>query len=74
MLSSFVLAATIFFSSLAAAAIALLLLPRLTSPGPRRPALAPENDGYLEQAVFLFDGKELVDATRPARATVQPYG
>ena len=68
MLSSFVLAATIFFSSLAAAAIALLLLPRLTSPGPRRPALAPENDGYLEQAVFLFDGKELVDATRPARA------
>ena len=74
MLSSFVLAATIFLSSLAAAAIALFFVSRLTGTARRQTALLPQGDGYLEQAVFLFDGKELVDATRPARATVQPYG
>ena len=68
MLSSFVLAATIFLSSLAAATIALFLLSRLTGAARRQPGLLPQGDGYLEQAVFLFDGKELVDATRPARA------
>lgn len=68
MVTSFILAVTIFVSSLAAASLALVIVPRLTDPLRRRPGLEKGDDGPLERAVFLFDDGELVDATRAARA------
>lgn len=67
MLSSIVLTLTIFTSSLAAAALALVVLARF-SPPPRRLAAAHELYGQMEQTAFLFDHDTLIDATRPARA------
>lgn len=67
MLSSVLLAVIIFASSLSAAALALLTLPRIFPSAHRRPA-ASEGFGTMEQAAFLFDHDALVDATRPARA------
>lgn len=68
MVASVILAATIFLSSLAAATFALVVVSRFADQHRRRPGLAEGGDGPLEQAVFLFDDDELVDATRPARA------
>jgi PAS domain-containing protein len=68
MVTSFVLAATIFVSSLAAAALALMLFPRFANAYGQRHGLAESGEGPVEQAVFLFDDGELIDATRPARA------
>ncbi len=68
MVTSFVLAVTIFVSSLAAATLALIVFPRVSGPYRPRYRLAESGEGPVEQAVFLFDEDELVDATRPARA------
>lgn len=69
MLTSLILVATIVVSSLAAAAFALFVVPRLTLPAARRGAsITGMTDGPVEQAIFLFDSEDLVDATRPARA------
>lgn len=68
MLTSLILAAAIVASSLAAAALALFAVPRLALPMARRSSLAGVADGPVEQAIFLFDADDLVDATRPARA------
>ena len=66
MFTPLMLAAAIVATSIAAAMIALLLLSSLP-PGRRKPALVAAS-GPLEQAVFLFDDRELVDATGTARA------
>lgn len=68
MLTSLILAAEIMFFSLAAAVLAVFVLPRLTVFSPGRARLAGAGEGPVEQAVFLFDSEDLVDATRPARA------
>ncbi len=68
MLPSLILAATIFVSSLAAATLALIVIPRVLVHSKRRPDLRSINSGPVEQAVFLFEDGDLVDATRPARS------
>jgi PAS domain-containing protein len=67
MVTSFILAATIFISSLASATLALMVFPMLAGSRDRKPGLAERSDAPMEQAIFLFAEDELVDATRPAR-------
>lgn len=67
MVTPLMLAAVVVATSIAAALVALLLLASWPIQGRRRTAFAPA-DGPLEQAVFLFDDQELVDATGAARA------
>ncbi|MCB2126633.1 MAG: PAS-domain containing protein [Rhodobacteraceae bacterium] len=66
MVTPLMLAAVVVATSIAAALVALLLLSSWPNAGRRKPALA-RVDGSLEQAVFLFDDKDLVDATGTAR-------
>ena len=66
MVPPLMLAAVVVETSIAAALVALLLLSSWPNAGRRKPALA-RVDGSLEQAVFLFDDKDLVDATGTAR-------
>lgn len=67
MLTPLMLAAAIVATSIAAAMIALLVLSSLPQGRRRKPALVAAS-GPLEQAIFLFDDRELVDATGTARA------
>ena len=67
MLTPLTLAVVVVLASIAAALVALILMSALPIGGFRYPV-----DSHLskpiEQAVFLFDDRELVDATGPARA------
>lgn len=65
MLTSIALAAIIAATSVAAACIALMILSSLSAMKDGRPRLADLPSG-TEPAVFLFDDRELVDATAPA--------
>ena len=67
MVTPLTLAAVVVGASVAAALAALLLLAAWPIAGRRRAALA-DTGGPLEQAIFLFDDRELVDATGTARA------
>lgn len=67
MSDSWTLALIIAATSVGSAWIALLLI-SLRHEGARRPALALAGQPALEQAVFLFDNEQLVDATQSARA------
>ncbi|MFN6951144.1 MAG: PAS-domain containing protein [Albidovulum sp.] len=67
MITPLTLAAVMVATSVAAALVALLLLAAWPAARRSRVALA-QSDGPLEQAIFLFDGPELVDATGTARA------
>lgn len=67
MTAAFILGATVFLSSLAAALLALTLLPKLAFHPPRKSSLADLAAAPIEQAVFLFEEGALIDATRPAR-------
>ncbi|WP_263739784.1 PAS-domain containing protein [Albidovulum litorale] len=67
MLVSITLVLGVVATSVAAAITALLVFSALPQARTRSKA-APLLPGPLEQAIFLFDGHELVDATGPARA------
>lgn len=65
MFTPLMLAVAVVATSIAAAMVALLALSSLPVGRRKAPALA---SGPLEQAIFLFDDRELVDATGSARA------
>ena len=67
MFTPLMLASIVVATSFAAAMVALLVLSSLPPGRRRKPGLA-HADGPLEQAIFLFDDRELVDATGSARA------
>ncbi len=67
MFTPLALAAVVVVTSVAAAMAALLVMSSLPLTGHRKLALA-QAGGPLEQAIFLFDEHELVDATGTARA------
>ena len=66
-----ILAAVVVAASIASAFAALLLLASLEKPNRRRSASAPALIAAVEPVVFLFDGCELVDATRPAKTLLE---
>lgn len=66
MLTPLFLAVIVVLTSIAAALIALMALAMLPGGAQRRPALSQYSSPH-EQAVFLFDGSDLVDATGTAK-------
>lgn len=69
MVTPLALAAIVVATSIAAALVALLLMASWPDLGARRQARAQGGvSGHLEQAVFLFDDQDLVDATGTAHA------
>lgn len=67
MFTPLTLAVVVVATSIAAALVALVVMASWPATGRRRVALA-DIGGPLEQAIFLFDDQELVDATGTARA------
>ncbi|MCB2127774.1 MAG: PAS-domain containing protein [Rhodobacteraceae bacterium] len=59
-------AAVVVVSSIATALAALIIVAHLPIRRRRKPALAHFDTG-IEPTIFLFEGRELIDATRPAR-------
>lgn len=70
MLTPLALAVVIVAASVAAAMGALLVMSALPPAGRQKPALARAG-GPMDQAIFLFDEHELVDATDAARALLR---
>lgn len=68
--SPLMLAAAVAATSVAAALVALMILPSLAPRRRPRPLLS-DLAAPLEQAVFLFDDQELVDATGSAQALLR---
>lgn len=68
MLGSFVLAVTVLLSSFVSAAAAMALFGSIATHRGRKRVLADLDPDVVEQSVFLFEGTDLVDATRPARS------
>lgn len=67
MITPLMLAAVVVTTSIAAALAALLLLSAVPQRKRKSPGLS-QLAAPLEQAIFLFDERELVDATSPGRA------
>ncbi|MGB5836810.1 MAG: PAS-domain containing protein [Albidovulum sp.] len=70
MIAPLVLAAMVVAASIAAALIALLILYALTRRREPKPNLA-SFDSPLEQAIFLFEDHDLIDATNTARSLLR---
>lgn len=68
MITPLIQAAAVVGASIASAFAALLLVSSLEPPKRRRPASAPSLTAEVEPVIFLFDERELIDATRPARS------
>lgn len=68
MITPLIQAAAVVGASIASAFAVLLLMSSFEPPKRRRPASAPSLTAEVEPVIFLFDERELIDATRPARA------
>ena len=65
MLSQLTLSVALVLTSVASAIVALAVVASFTGRGSRRqPALS---DAVLDRVVFLFEDRELIDATEPAK-------
>lgn len=70
MITPLMLAAVVVATSIAAALVSLLLLSALPARSGKKPSLS-QLAAPLEQAIFLFDDRELVDTTSSGRALLE---